>query len=67
MPVTVVGTMDGDKPEWLQIDHVGIIGHNRIMLSMFSKHHTIPAIKASKKVSVNLVDRELLPKADYVG
>ena len=67
MPVTVVGTMDGDKPEWLQIDHVGIIGHNRIMLSMFSKHHTIPAIKASKKVSVNLVDRELLPKADSVG
>ena len=40
MPVTVVGTMDGDKPEWLQIDHVGIIGHNRVLLSMFNKHHT---------------------------
>lgn len=67
MPVTVVGTMDGKKPEWLQIDHVGIIGHNRILLSMFSKHHTNAAIKTSKKLSVNLIDRNLLSKADYVG
>ena len=67
MPVTVVGTMDGNKPEWLQIDHVGIIGHNRILVSMFQKHHTNPAIKNSGKLSINLVDRDLLPKADYVG
>lgn len=67
MPVTVIGTMDGDKPEWLQVDHVGIIGHNRILVSMFGKHHTNPAIKASKKLSINLVDRNLLSKADYVG
>ncbi|MBD5263859.1 MAG: NADPH-flavin oxidoreductase, partial [Bacteroides sp.] len=67
MPVTVVGTMDGDKPEWLQIDHVGIIGHNRILVSMFQKHHTNAAIKTSGKLSINLVDRNLLPKADYVG
>ncbi|MBD5172640.1 MAG: hypothetical protein HDT02_05420, partial [Bacteroidales bacterium] len=49
--------MDGDKPEWLQIDHVGIIGHNRILVSMFQKHHTNPAIKTSGKLSINLVDR----------
>ncbi len=67
MPVTVIGTMDGDKPEWLQVDHVGIIGHNRILVSMFGKHHTNPAIKASKKLSINLVDHNLLSKADYVG
>lgn len=67
MPVTVVGTMDGDKPEWLQVDHVGIIGHNRILVSMFAKHHTNPAIRASKKLSINLIDRTLLPQADYVG
>ncbi len=67
MPVTVIGTMDGDKPEWLQVDHVGIIGHNRILVSMFGKHHTNPAIKTSKKLSINLVDRNLLSKADYVG
>lgn len=67
MPVTVVGTMDGDKPEWLQVDHVGIIGHNHILVSMFAKHHTNPAIRASKKLSINLVDKGLLSKADYVG
>lgn len=67
MPVTVVGTMADDKSEWLQVDHVGIIGHNRIMLSLFSKHNTNAAIKKSKKVSVNLVNRSLLLKADYVG
>lgn len=67
MPVTVVGTMSDGKAEWLQVDHVGIIGHNRILLSMFSQHHTNAAVKSSKKVSVNLVNRNLLSKADYVG
>ncbi len=49
------------------MDHAGIIGHNRLLVSMFGKHHTNPAIKASKKLSINLVDRNLLSKADYVG
>ena len=44
--------------------HVGIIGHDRILVSMSDKHYTNLGIIESKKLSVNLVDKEILPKAD---
>lgn len=66
-PVTVVGAMNGDRPNWLLVAHVGIIGHNRILISLAKAHFTNQFIKETGKVSVNLVDEALLPKADYVG
>ena len=30
-PVTVIGTMNGDKPTWTLVAHIGIIGHDRIL------------------------------------
>lgn len=66
-PAVVVGTMVNDKPTWLLVAHIGIIGHDQIMLSMFNKHFTNQWVKATGKVSVNIVDMALLPKADYVG
>lgn len=66
-PAVVVGTMDGDKPTWLLVAHVGIIGHDEIMLSMFNKHFTNQWVKATGKVSVNIIDEALLPQADFVG
>lgn len=47
--------------------HVGIIGHDRILVSMSQSHYTNQGIKASRKLSVNLVSHEMLPEADYVG
>lgn len=38
MPVTVVGAMVDGKVNWLQIDHVGIVSHGKILVSMFDKH-----------------------------
>ena len=67
MPVTVVGAMVDGKVNWLQIDHVGIVSHSKILVSMFDKHYTNHGIKESKKLSINIVDRNLLSKADYVG
>lgn len=67
MPVTVVGTEVNGKVNWLLVAHVGIIGHDRILVSMSDKHYTNQGIIESKKLSVNLVDRKMLPKADYVG
>lgn len=67
MPVTVIGAEVNGKVNWLVVAHVGIIGHDRILVSMSNKHYTNQGIRASKKLSVNLVSRELLPKADYVG
>lgn len=67
MPVTVVGAESDGKVNWLLVAHTGIIGHDRILVSMSRNHYTNQWIRKSKKLSVNLVSREMLPKADYVG
>ena len=66
-PMTVVGAEVKGKVNWLVVGHTGIIGHDRILVSMSKSHYTNQGIKASKKLSINLVSREMLPKADYVG
>ena len=42
-------------------------GHDRILVSMSKSHYTNQGIRKSKKLSINLVSRKMLPKADYVG
>ena len=66
-PMTVIGAEVNGKVNWLVEGHTGIIGHDRILVSMSKSHYTNQGIKESKKLSVNLVSREMLPKADYVG
>lgn len=66
-PAVVVGSLDGGKPNWLLIGHLGIIGHNRILISMHKAHFSNKLIIAAKKLSVNLVSEEMLPRADYAG
>lgn len=39
-PAVVVGTEVNGKVNWLLVAHVGIIGHDQIMLSLFKKHYT---------------------------
>ena len=66
-PLTVVGAMVNDKPNWLIVGHTGIIGHDRVLVSMSKSHYTNQGIIQSRKLSINLVSREMLPQADYVG
>lgn len=66
-PVTIVGTVIGDKVNWINVAHVGIIGLNSIMLSMNKSHYTNQGIKQNKTASVNLVSEDMLVEADYVG
>ena len=66
-PMKVVGAEVEGKGNWLVVGHTGIIGHDRILLSMSKSHYTNQGIRKSKKLSVSLVSREMLPKADYVG
>lgn len=66
-PMTVVGAEGEGKVNWLVVGHTGIIGHDRILLSMSKSHYTNQGIRKSKKLSVSLVSHEMLPKADYVG
>ena len=65
--MTVIGAEVDGKVNWLVVGHTGIIGHDRVLVSMIKSHYTNQGIKASKKLSVNLVSREMLPVADYVG
>ncbi len=67
MPVTVIGAMDAGKPTWTLVAHVGIIGHDRLLVSLANNHYINAKIKEAGKLSVNMVSEEMLPKADYVG
>lgn len=66
-PITVVGTEVDGKVNWLLVGHTGIIGHDRIMVSMSKRHYSNQGVKKSGKLTVNIVSREMLDKADYVG
>lgn len=67
MPLTVVGAEVDGRVNWLVVAHVGVIGHDRILVSMSQSHYTNRGIRASRKLSVNLVSHEMLPEADNVG
>lgn len=67
MPLVVVGAMVNGKPNWMLAGHLGIIGHDRIMVSLSQAHYTNRGIKENKVLSVNIVDETLLPQADRAG
>lgn len=60
MPVTVTDAMKKDNPAWTLVAHMGII-------SLAASHFINSAIKAAKKLSINIVDEASLPQADYAG
>ena len=66
-PVVVVGAMVEGKPNWTLVAHVGIIGHDRVMVSMAAPHHSNKGIKAQRVLSVNVVDEGILAQADFTG
>lgn len=66
-PAVVVGTMVGERPNWVLVGHLGIIGHDRILVSLAKAHYTNQGIKATGRLSVNIIDDALLGRADYVG
>ena len=57
-PLVVVGAMVDDKPNWLLVGHLGIIGHDHVMVSLASAHFTNKGIKETKLLSINIVDEE---------
>lgn len=66
-PVTVIGAMNGDKPTWMLVAHVGIIGHDRVLVSLAASHFINGLIKDNNKLSINIVDEGMLAQADYTG
>lgn len=55
-PLVVVGTMVNGKPNYVLVGHVGIIGHDRIMVSLAKPHYTNQGIKETQALTVNIVD-----------
>ncbi|OON93947.1 MAG: hypothetical protein ATN31_04800 [Candidatus Epulonipiscioides saccharophilum] len=66
-PVTVVGTVIDGKVNWINIAHIGLISHDRIMLSMNRSHYSNHGIIINETLSINLVTEDMLVWADYVG
>ena len=66
-PVTVIGAMNGEKPTWTLVAHIGIIGHDRVLVSLAAPHFINGRIKETGKLSINLVDEAMLPETDFVG
>ncbi|WP_297571240.1 flavin reductase family protein [uncultured Anaerovibrio sp.] len=66
-PLVVVGAMVDGKANWLLAGHVGIIGHDRVMVSLAKPHYTNKGVKENKVLSMNIVTEEMLPAASYVG
>lgn len=66
-PLAVVGAMVDGKPNYVLVGYLGIIGHDRILVSLASAHYTNRGVKESQALTVNLVDEAMLQKADYVG
>lgn len=38
LPVTVIGAMNGANPTWTLVAHVGIIGHDKVLVSLAKPH-----------------------------
>ena len=66
-PLVVVGAKVNGKTNWVLVGHLGIIGHDRILVSLAAAHYTNAGIRENKVLSVNIVDEAMLKKADYVG
>ena len=66
-PATVIGAMNGEKPTWTLVTHVGIIGHDRVLVSLAAPHFINGVIKADKKLSINLISESMLPEVDVSG
>lgn len=66
-PVTVVGTVVNGKVNWINMVHGGVIGRSDILLSMGKSHYSNKGLKEHMTCSVNLVNHDMLERADYVG
>ena len=66
-PLVVVGAMVNGRPNWLLVGHLGIMGHEHVMVSLAAAHYTNQGIRENNKLSIAIVDEAMLPKADFVG
>lgn len=66
-PLVVVGAEVDGKVTWTLVAHIGIVAHDRLLISLHSSHFINKGVKAEGKLSVNIVTEDFLPEADYCG
>lgn len=52
-PLVVVGAMVDGKPNWTLVGHLGIIGHDHVLVSMAVPHYSNRGIRENKALSIN--------------
>ena len=69
MPMTVVGTMVGGKPNYLAAAWVCRVNFSPPMIgvALGKRHHTNKGIREHKEFSVNVPGVDLIKAVDYVG
>lgn len=48
-----------ERPNYVLAGHVGIIGHDRIMVSLAKPHYTNQGIKEPRSLTVNIADEAI--------
>jgi flavin reductase (DIM6/NTAB) family NADH-FMN oxidoreductase RutF len=66
-PTTLIGALVNGKPNYVNIAHVGVIGHDAVSLSMNKTHYTNAGIKENKTFSVNIPSTKMVKETDYCG
>ena len=67
MPTTLVGANVGNKPNYITIAHVGIMGVASVSISMRRTHYTNFGIKENSTFSVNIPSTRMVKETDYCG
>ena len=67
MPMVVIGANVNEKPSWTLVGHIGIVSHDSVLVSLAKPHYINKGIKETGRLSINLVNQQILKKADYVG
>ena len=69
IPITLVGANVADKPNFVTIGDIGLIGINPpiVSISSHTRHHTNQGILENETFSINFPTTDMLTETDYCG
>lgn len=66
-PVLVVGTMDGERPNWSVIAYHGILDSSTIVLTIEAAHLTTELIARNRCFTVNIPGADDVERVEFIG
>ncbi|WP_302370197.1 flavin reductase family protein [Acidaminococcus massiliensis] len=66
-PAVLVGSLTEGRADWTMVAHVGIIAHDRLLVSMMKEHYGAQCIEKNGIFTISSVTADFLEKADYAG